>query len=406
MRCRSLDDTLSFARAAAEKYGISRVTQTTWLDRIGLPVYASVRPVAMEGSLCVNAGKGLNPKEAEVGAYMEAIEYAVSEPNRAGLEIINTSADQLLDGSTRPGAVLDFCPVLGAKIEGHSPVEAVKALDLISGATFLVPAALAFLPYATPKGYPSFFAHGSNGLASGNSRVEASIHGIFEIMERDITAFQTVNNTTRLVYNFPPKVQAVIDQIQNADLEIKVRYGTHELEIPWFVSYVYDPEHPDPIFLTGGFGCHPDREIAMMRSITETLQGRLTIIHGSRDDLYKVHDPYTGWEPALKKSYFNQVVASFSGAENPLDAATLPNLTLNGEELEPILESLLAHLRSKGFNFVLQVPLTQPDNPLQVVKMIIPRMESFAPANKVIGQRLRDYAAQLTDNPVRGSQPE
>jgi ribosomal protein S12 methylthiotransferase accessory factor len=39
--------------------GISRVTDITAMDRLGLPVFASIRPRGL--ALCVNAGKGMKP---------------------------------------------------------------------------------------------------------------------------------------------------------------------------------------------------------------------------------------------------------------------------------------------------------------------------------------------------------
>ncbi|HSE22879.1 MAG TPA: hypothetical protein VLB68_14525, partial [Pyrinomonadaceae bacterium] len=74
--------TLSRARAVSRQLGISRVTDITRLDCIGVPVFASIRPEAHPGSLCVNAGKGITVAEARVGAYMEAVEYAFAEYNR------------------------------------------------------------------------------------------------------------------------------------------------------------------------------------------------------------------------------------------------------------------------------------------------------------------------------------
>ena len=71
-----LNETLRRARGMARGLGISRVTDITRLDRVGVPVYVSIRPGAQPGSLCVNAGKGMHPLEAQVGAYMEAIEFA------------------------------------------------------------------------------------------------------------------------------------------------------------------------------------------------------------------------------------------------------------------------------------------------------------------------------------------
>jgi len=57
--------------------GISRVTDITRLDRLGLSVHASVRPRGR--SLCVHAGKGMRPEESRVGALMEAVELALAE---------------------------------------------------------------------------------------------------------------------------------------------------------------------------------------------------------------------------------------------------------------------------------------------------------------------------------------
>jgi DHA3 family macrolide efflux protein-like MFS transporter len=73
LRSRSVEESLKYAEEIAPRLGITRVTDTTWLDRVGIPVFASIRPAAAAGSLCVNAGKGLREIEAKVGAYMEAM---------------------------------------------------------------------------------------------------------------------------------------------------------------------------------------------------------------------------------------------------------------------------------------------------------------------------------------------
>ena len=83
---RSDFDALLFRHAAkcgADARENTRVTDITRLDWAGVPVYASIRPEAYPGSLCVNAGKGVTPLEAQVGAYMEAIEYAFAEYGRS-----------------------------------------------------------------------------------------------------------------------------------------------------------------------------------------------------------------------------------------------------------------------------------------------------------------------------------
>ena len=84
LRCRDPWQTLALAEPLMPVLGISRVTDITRMDRLGLPVFASVRPRSR--TLHVHAGKGVNAVEARVGALMEAVEYAAAEPQRSSWE--------------------------------------------------------------------------------------------------------------------------------------------------------------------------------------------------------------------------------------------------------------------------------------------------------------------------------
>ena len=46
----------------------------TNLDRIGIPVFSSIRPMAEKGAISVYNGKGATPTEARVSAMMEGLE--------------------------------------------------------------------------------------------------------------------------------------------------------------------------------------------------------------------------------------------------------------------------------------------------------------------------------------------
>ena len=190
--------TLARARERARALGITRVTDITRLDRVGIPVYASVRPSAAVGSLCVNAGKGLLPIEAEVGAYMEAIEFALAEPGASRVRVLQRTARDVLDGRTRPEAILDLCPKLGAKIRLDAPMDCVAAADIASRARAraLVPAELVFLPFRPRPRFKGIFGTSSNGLASGNTVSEATVHALAELLERDVRSFEAVHDTS------------------------------------------------------------------------------------------------------------------------------------------------------------------------------------------------------------------
>ena len=146
-RAEPLRVTLAHAKLLARQLGISRVTDITRLDWVGVPVFASIRPDAQPGSLCVNAGKGMRVNEARAGAYMEAIEYAFAESKRASLEVFQVAARDVYLGPTNPQSILAFCPRMNAEIDLDEPIACVKAKDIGTRKTFLVPAELAFLPF-------------------------------------------------------------------------------------------------------------------------------------------------------------------------------------------------------------------------------------------------------------------
>ena len=173
----------------APALGITRVTDITRLDRIGIPVYSSVRPSAIPGSLCVNAGKGILPVEAEVGAFMEAIEFAFAEPHHAHTSVTAATPRDVLDGRIRPDAVLDFCPPIGHEIELRKKIDCVTAIDALSGNKTLVPAECVLHPYRARRRSTLYFGSNTNGLCSGNTELEAMVHGLAEVVERDIRSF-------------------------------------------------------------------------------------------------------------------------------------------------------------------------------------------------------------------------
>lgn len=207
-RCRTVDETLAVARSLADGLGVARVTEITRLDRLGVPVAVSVRPGALPGSLCVSAGKGLSRSEAKVGAYMEAIELAYAEQGRSAVvDVVEATARDVLDGHTRPEAILDLCPVAGSRIPLDRPMTCVAAEDVLGGPDVLVPAELVFLPAPTGTG-PSLFGANSNGLCSGNTALEATVHGLAEV---HVHSLQLGRDTSRqlLVGSVPPSVEAL-----------------------------------------------------------------------------------------------------------------------------------------------------------------------------------------------------
>jgi ribosomal protein S12 methylthiotransferase accessory factor len=385
--------TLARARRRANELGITRVTDITRLDRVGVPVYASIRPGAAPGSLCVNAGKGLRPIEAEVGAYMEAIEFALAEPGASPVRVVKATARDVLDGKKRPEAILDLCPRLGAQIRLDAPMDCVRAEEITTGARALVPAELVFLPFRPHPRFKGYFGASSNGLASGNTLDEACVHGLCELVERDVRSLLSVRDTTRPVdlATVDGAAAELVRTIHDAGLELYVRTAKNEFGLPYFAAVVHDPEACTPHLLNGGYGCHPHRSVAFVRAVSEAAQSRLTFIHGGRDDLVDHHARFKGWSRARKHTFVRRVVAQ-AGLGAPIPYGEVDDHHEAVTTVDACLAFVLDRLRACGFDRAYRVAFCAPKDDLHVARVIVPRLEMFNESIARVGPRLRDHA--------------
>ena len=395
-RTTPLSVTRRHARALARALGISRVTDITRLDTVGIPVFASIRPDAQPGSLCVNAGKGLRMDEARVGAYMEAIEFAFAEFNRAGLTVVHRPAGEVYEGPARPDSILDFCPHMGTEIPLDDPLPCVDAEDILTGERFAVPAELVFLPFTASDDVPRYFGANSNGLASGNSVLEATVHGLAEVIERDVCSFYHMDDDSALVDpgTFPASLSRVLGGIRSAGLSLYVRAVLNAFGLPFFTATVVDHHRIDPIFVNGGQGCHPSPAIAVTRAVTEALQSRLSFIHGGRDDLTDTYRRYERWSAARREKQARTIIARAARTEPTIRFADVtappPARSLHGL-LQQMVDAVLRVHRTR----VLRVTYTPPELPLQVVRVLVPGLEFFTLTSARVGHRLAAHVAQL-----------
>src|SRR5437016_8064298 len=159
------EQTLARARSIAAGKGVTRLSDITGLDRIGIPVFTAVVPKSCD-TLTVYNGKGISAIDARAGALMESIERQTAL--YADLEMVTGSYDSL---RKRGMPVLDpsvFNQRLHDDYDSGMPYGWTYGYDLIAGEQVLVPAILAgFGPRFGGRLSP-FPTFSSNGLASGN----------------------------------------------------------------------------------------------------------------------------------------------------------------------------------------------------------------------------------------------
>lgn len=387
------EETLKQARQFAARLGISRVTDITRLDNIGVPVFSSIRPTAQHGSLCVNAGKGFAPIEAQVGAYMEAIEFALAEYGVSKIAVIKATARDVLDGQTRPDAILGFCPTINENIDLNAPLDCVKAIEILSDKEYLVPAESVFFPYRRQYQPRSYFGTSTNGLCSGNSIFEATVHGLSEVIERDIISFQMMNDTSRMVDNssLPPLVTEIERRIERAGFKLFVRYGENSFQIPFFRATVAESDAFDPLYIFGGYGCHPSKEIAVMRAVCEAVQSRLTMIHGGRDDVINNFQRFEQMPDAERANYAERFIAQLTNSNDKIAFTQIPEKITPESDINSCFQLLVSALKENGLDKICRVVFTEPTDPVQVLRIIVPGLEFFNETAKRVGIRLRDY---------------
>jgi YcaO-like protein with predicted kinase domain len=384
-RSQSLEQTLKRAMRLAPVMGITRIADVTGLDPVGIPVVMVCRPNSR--SVAVSQGKGIDLASARASGLMESAELYHAETITLPLRLATyeelryqhnvVEVDELPRGSDsrfHPNLRLLWC-------EGR---------DLLSGEHVFVPYEMVHMNYTTPfpDGHGCFNAS-SNGLASGNEVVEAISHGICEVVERDATTLWKLRGEEKLDNNRldlesvdEPICQEILGKLERAGLSVAVWDITSDIEIAAFACFIV-PRDDSAMWhcaAAAGYGCHPVRQVALVRALTEAAQSRLTVISGLRDDFW--HDAYDQLlDPDLVKAMRHRLLAS-APARRFRD---IPNR--DGETLEDDVEWELKCVRKAGTRRVVVVDLTKPEFGLPVVRVIVPGLEPILGPGYVPGRR-------------------
>jgi ribosomal protein S12 methylthiotransferase accessory factor len=144
---------------------------------------------------------------------------------------------------------------------------------------------------------------------------------------------------------------------------------TTDLGIPAFRSTILAREDdPDrPLYPSHGMGCHPDRGIALFRSLVEAVQSRLTRISSSRDDVPRADYELTRNPDALREARARLV-------ETPAARSFAQVPSFQGETFEQDLAWLLDRLAIAAGRVVF-VDLSPPDFDLSVVRVVVEGLE-------------------------------
>ncbi|MDQ2873317.1 MAG: YcaO-like family protein [Actinomycetota bacterium] len=335
----------------------------TGIDRVGIPVYTSVRPHAAPGLNTMTSGKGMTDDAAWVSAAMEAIERKFCEPR--GCDRVGTY-EHLAERE------LALDPRKLNLRRGHRWIPSSELgwcwmTELSTGAEVLVPAAVLFTPFEDRL---DMFTSNTIGLASGASTEEALLHALYEVLEHDATAFGEVGFVGHTVTreSLPDLVADLFDRFERAEVSTQLYYFPGRTGMPTFYATIRDERVPDPLLINGGAGCDADPQTAALRALCEAAQSRLIVIAGSREDLDQEN-----YRRQLSYQAAKERLDLWSGNWVPIDFDEIPALPAGA--VADQLGETLSRVRASGLPLVLARIMTGPQDPLSVVRVVVPGIE-------------------------------
>jgi ribosomal protein S12 methylthiotransferase accessory factor len=374
-------------RRVMARLPVTRVADLTPLDPIRLPVWSAVTPLARD--LTTHMGKGRDAAHARVSALMEAVERVSAETAPPG-STLREMFSRLAGDPRRPA--IDPTELDLPADSTYAPDRTftwIESFDLLAGRPVLLPADLALNPPS--EGILS--AVDTNGLASGNTRLEAVVHGLCEVVERDVLGqLEFLARFASPADPRPPSHQvdletlpepgsAIVERLLQQGFSVAVEDITGDLGVPTFRAWASDHAFPTPAGPATvhfpGFGTAPEARAAVLRALTEMVQSRLGAVVAARDTFNIVS---FGGRAATRADRLRQMQP---GCRVPLDRTP----SFASPDLRADLEWLLGRFAALGLRRVVVTDLTRPDLEIPVVRVRVPGLSSFYVNRRRIGWR-------------------
>jgi ribosomal protein S12 methylthiotransferase accessory factor len=265
------EETLRDVQPLLDEAGVTRLADITGMDRIGIPVFSSIRPDSK--CLAVDSGKGTTKEQAKCSAAMEAIE--------------RWAHDEYLTKWQEPHGTIayKFPMVQGAVLsKDFNHHKWYQAFYYTSQEGVYVPY---YHVYNYEKKLPlqeMCWQSGTNGLAIGNTREEAILHGVYEIIERDAVTIWMSDRGNRIDEQtvIDPVSRDLLNMCFEAGVEACIYDVTSDISVSAFICIMVDAKADIGIYK--GYRCNLDRDLALQGAICEAAQARAVFLSGARDD--------------------------------------------------------------------------------------------------------------------------
>ena len=365
------------------KTGVTRISDVTHLDRIGIPVFNVLRP-SLNG-FSVAHGKGFTPTAARLSAAGESLERWYG--TRTELPSFRSTWNDL--SRTYPMVPPER---LATTPHGffHRDLEIPWTLgwDLARQEEVPVPLELVHLsPGGSDRSLADLsegllFQCSSNGLACGVHLLEALTQALLEVIERDSVTTCTMAARAQGLpapclraarpETLPfPRVRELLDRIGEEGIEVLLADNGTDVGIPTWNCFLLDLKEPHSLASSAhGMGSALDQETAMIRAITEAVQGRCVFLSGVRDIV-----PSKEFQRSLRGNAATSLRVTRGGVREWLDLSALEDRPF--PTFEEDLRFCLERLASVGLDRVLAFQLSRDEDPVQAVKVLVPGAEGY-----------------------------
>lgn len=379
--------TVRRARARLAAIGVTKVADVTDLDRVGVPNFMTVRPHDLGPGISYYNGKGRTRSDAHAGALMEALERHAGESYEGPIGVSSYYNLRHQHPCVDPMEI--HVPHINDYSE-HMVLEWVGGFDLLNRQRIYVPLNCVVAPYRSAS-CPALFYSTTNGLASGNTRLEALCHALCEVAERDAMSMAFAASHVRpavaailsetgyalgtpaedgrppgiSLRGLPRASAALVGKLQRAGLRVQLRDLTSDTRIPTIGCTITDPKAPRTVHnCFSGYGTHPDSRIALSRALTEAAQSRLAFIQGGREDL-----------PEYLRNLESQ---SLDIGDGPPRSIAFNEIESNEHaSINEDVELMVERMGRAGFAQIVVVDITKAAVGIPAVRVVVPRAESW-----------------------------
>lgn len=366
-----------------ERTGVTRVSDITQLDRIGIPVFNVLRPSI--GSYTAAHGKGFTATAARLSAAGESLErwYGTS----ADIPFFRSTWNEL----TRSYPMIPperLTPTPHSFFHKDLEIPWTMGWDIVSQEEIPVPLELVRL---SPGGSDRelldlsqglLFQCSSNGLSCGIHLLEAISQALLEVIERDSITCCTmaarakglaapVFRTARSESIPFPKVQDLLARIRSAGVEAILADNGTDVGVPTWNCFLFDLKEPVSVAgCTHGMGSSLDHETAMIRAVTEAVQARCVFLSGVRDIV-----PSKDFDRSFSSDSGLAFQAMWDASGEATDLSDLKDTRF--PTFEEDVHECVRRLGVAGLDRVIVFRLSGEEDSVQAVKVFVPGAEGY-----------------------------